>query len=228
MRKIILPILMVKIGFASVCNEVNLREHLPLMRERVEVVSKQERNGLCELVLKDGGGYFTLYAGKDFVIAGAMISRGVNLSQESILRAQAEDIKKLLPELDKLAVAKESRGEKTLYMITDPECPYCEASKKRAYELAKERGWSTAIVWFPLPSHPQAEKKAISFVCEKRTWQDYLNGLYGTSSCEEGISKVAKSKELLQSIVSGTPTFILSTGEVVVGANIRALEEKLR
>lgn len=106
---------MVKIGFASVCNEVNLREHLPLMPERVEVVSKQERNGLCELVLKDGGGYFTLYAGKDFVIAGAMISRGVNLSQESILRAQAEDIKKLLPELDKLA------------------------------------------------SHPQAEKKAISF-----------------------------------------------------------------
>lgn len=196
------------------------------MPEGVKIVSKQERFGLCELLIKGaGGGFFTIYAGKDFAIAGAMVSKGINLSQESILKAQREEIKRILPEIEKLGI-KEGSGEKVVYMISDPECPYCEGIKKKAYELAKERGWAISLVWFPIK--PTSQEKVMSFVCEKRGWKDYLAGSYGTSKCEEGIQYIARSREVLDGIVSGTPTFILSTGEVIGGANLKALEEKLK
>lgn len=226
MRVLALSLITSASVFAGICDEVNLREHFPLMPEGVKIVSKQERFGLCELLVKGaGGGLFTIYAGKDFAIAGAMVSKGINLSQESILKAQREEIKRILPEIEKLGI-KEGSGEKVLYMISDPECPYCEGAKKRVYELAKERGWAIALVWFPIK--PTSQEKVVSFVCERRGWKDYLAGSYGTSKCGEGIQYIARSREVLDGIVSGTPTFILSTGEVIEGANLRALEEKLK
>lgn len=226
MRTIALSLMASVSVFAGICEEVNLKEHFPAMPENVQIASKQERFGLCEYVVRSGrGGFFTIYAGKDFAIAGAMVSKGIHLSQESILKAQSEEIRRILPELAKLGI-KEGSGEKVLYMISDPECPYCEGIKKKAYELAKERRWAISLVWFPIK--PSSQNKVVSFVCEKRGWKDYLAGSYGTSKCEKGIQYITKSREVLEEIVSGTPTFILSTGKVIGGANLRALEEELR
>jgi hypothetical protein len=63
-------------AFAGVCDEVDLRRHLPFLPEAVEVVEKREVYSLCEMVLRDRGGYFTIYGTKDYVIVGNMISMG--------------------------------------------------------------------------------------------------------------------------------------------------------
>ena len=53
-------------AFAGVCDEVDLSKHLPFLPETVKVVEKREVYSLCEMVLRDRGGYFTVYGAKDY------------------------------------------------------------------------------------------------------------------------------------------------------------------
>jgi hypothetical protein len=57
MRKwVIIGSLSAGFAFAGVCDEVDLRKHLPFLPENVDVVERREVYSLCEMVLKDGGG----------------------------------------------------------------------------------------------------------------------------------------------------------------------------
>lgn len=227
--KLLLLGLLTNVAFSLECDQELLKKHLPFMPKDVKIAKTRRVFSLCEYVVEDRGNIFTLYAGEDFVLAGAMFSKGQPISRESVEEVQKERMKEVLKDLEKLYVAeiKGSQG-KILYMVSDPDCPFCEGAKNKVVEMAKKNNWTLRLVWFPLPVHPKAYDRAVSFVCEKRTWEDYLKSLYGTSKCEEGIKKVSESMETLKPYVSGTPTFIFSDGDVVQGANIKALEEKMK
>jgi thiol:disulfide interchange protein DsbC len=214
--------------FAGVCDEVDLSKHLPFLPETVKVVERREVYSLCEMVLKDGGGYFTVYGTKDYVIVGNMISMGKSVSNERVMEVQAKAIKEKLPDLRALAATVYGRGQKEVFFVSDPDCPYCNGIKRRVKELADKNGYKVYLLWFPLPMHPKAKEKAISFVCEKRAYEDYLADAYGKSVCSEGVSKVEKTLEVLSGLVNATPTFIFSDGRMVVGGDPRLLEEEMR
>ncbi len=219
---------MASFAFAGVCDEVDLKRHLPFLPEAVEVVENREVYSLCEMVLKDRGGYFTVYGTKDYVIVGNMISMGKSVSNESVMEVQSKVIKEKLSDLRALASTVYGRGQKEVFFVSDPDCPYCNGIKRKVKELADKNGYKVYLLWFPLPMHPKAKEKAISFICEKRTYADYLADAYGKSVCSEGAAKVERTLEALSGLVNATPTFIFSDGRIVVGGNPRLLEEEMK
>ena len=226
---ILLFLLSLSVVFGSVCEGVDLKRHFPFMPSDVEVLQKREVFGLCELVIRQKPNPpFTLYAGKDFVLVGELIKDGESLSRKSIEKAQEELFSQLVPKLRQVIATTYGNGEKEVFFVSDPDCPFCQGIKAKVKQLADERGYKVHLVWFPLPSHPQAKDKAISFICERRTYEHYLADAYGSSSCEEGKKKVEMALELLSEFVSGTPTFIFGDGRMVVGANPKALEANMK
>ena len=215
-------------AFAGVCDEVDLKKHLPFLPEAVEVVEKREVYSLCEMVLRDRGGYFTIYGTKDYVIVGNLISMGKSLSNERAAEVQSKKVKEKLSDLRALAATVYGSGQKEVFFVSDPDCPYCNGIKRKVKELADKNGYKVYLLWFPLPTHPKAKEKAISFICEKRTYEDYLADAYGKSVCSEGTAKVERTLEVLGEFVNATPTFIFSDGRIVVGGNPRLLEEEMR
>jgi thiol:disulfide interchange protein DsbC len=228
MRWLVIGSLVGSFAFAGVCDEVDLSKHLPFLPEAVKVVEKREVFSLCEMVLKDRGGYFTVYGTKDYVIVGNLISMGKSVSNERVMEVQSKAIKEKLSDLRALAATVYGSGQKEVFFVSDPDCPYCNGIKRKVKELADKNGYSVYLLWFPLPMHPKAKEKAISFVCEKRTYEDYLADAYGKSVCSEGVSKVEKTLEVLSGLVNATPTFIFSDGRIVVGGNPKLLEEEMK
>jgi len=220
--------LVASFAFAGVCDEVDLRRHLPFLPDSVKVVEKREVYSLCEMVLKDREGFFTIYGTKDYVIVGNMISEGRSVSNESVQAVQSKVVKEKLSDLRALAATVYGSGQKEVFFVSDPDCPYCNGIKRKVKELADKNGYKVYLLWFPLPIHPKAKEKVISFVCEKRTYEDYLADAYGQSICSEGTAKVEKTLEVLNGLVNATPTFIFSDGRIVVGGNPKLLEEEMR
>jgi thiol:disulfide interchange protein DsbC len=229
MRKlVVIGSLMSSMAFAGVCDEVDLQKHIPFLPDSVKVVDKREVFSLCEIVVKDRGGLFTIYGTKDYVIIGNLFSSGTSISNESVAKAQGNLVKERLSELRNLAATVYGNGQKEVFFVSDPDCPFCNGIKRKVKELADKNGYKVYLLWFPLPIHPKAKEKAISFVCEKRTFEDYLNDAYGKSICSEGSAKVEKSLEVLMDLVHATPTFIFPDGSVVVGGNPKVLEREMK
>ena len=232
MKKFLAFLGLISVSFASVCDKVNLKTHLPAIPSTVKVVSKKEKYGLCEIVLKDSNQYVIIYATKDFVLFGDLIRYGKSETQELLAKLRKEKFKEIRKELDKVVATTYRPVRKpraVLYFISDPDCPYCNAVKQKVKELADKYGLEIRLVWFPLPFHKGADKKAESFICLRKSFNDYLEDDYGSETCEEGREKIKKSIKLVQELgVNGTPTFFLDDGTMVVGANIKALENAIK
>jgi len=235
MKKYVVMLLLAGLSFGGVCDEVSLsslRDHLPLLPLDAKIISKNEKYGLCEVVLRDDNQYVILYATKDFVLFGDMIRHGKSETQELFAKLKKEKFRKLRKELDKVVAATYKPVKKpraVLYFISDPDCPYCNAVKGKVKELADKYGLEVKLVWFPLPMHKEAQSKAESFICSRKSFSDYLKDDYGNKSCRAGRKKIERAKELIRELgFSGTPTFILDDGTEIVGANVKALESAIK
>lgn len=230
MKRLVISAVFTSCVFAGVCEEVYLPEHVPVPPYKIE--SKREIFGLCELILNINGQLVPVYATKDFVISGEMFSRKRQITQVQLSAVRKKVIKENLLKLETLryvsykpANAEEGRY---FYFISDPDCPFCNRVKKKVKELADRYGYEIKLIWYPLPFHKSAKPKAISFLCENKTYEDYLKDDYGSKQCEEGKKDVEKNVRVLSGFVRGTPLFIFYNGEVVAGANISKLEEAMK
>ncbi|WP_457643351.1 DsbC family protein [Persephonella sp.] len=125
-------------------------------------------------------------------------------------------------------------AELTVYVITDPECPYCARFDKEMKKVLKNRkDVKFEVVLFPLPFHKHAQKISQRIVCEKsekkkkeilqQSFDAVNNKEYSKleklgKECEEG--KKAIDKHLMfgaQSGIGGTPAIIFPHGIVVSG-----------
>ncbi|HIQ48507.1 MAG TPA: DsbC family protein [Aquifex aeolicus] len=229
MKKFSAFVSLVSISFAGICDKVDLKKHVPVPSFRVE--SKREIYGLCEMIININNQLIPVYATKDFIISGEMFSYKKQITQEILEKVRKEITKRNLKKLEKLTYVsykpQNVSDGKYFYFISDPDCPYCNRIKKKVKELASKEGWEIRLIWYPLPFHPYAKQKAISFLCENKTFEDYLEGNYGKKQCDKGKEAIDKNLRTL-SFVRGTPTFIFPDGDVIVGANIKRLEQKLK
>ena len=217
-------------ALAGVCEEVKLSDHAPVPPYKVE--SKREVFGLCEMILNIGGQFVPVYATKDFIISGEMFSRKRQVTQAQLELVRRKVIKESLAKIETLRYvsyrpenAKEGRY---FYFISDPDCPFCQRVKGKVKELAEKYGYEIRLIWYPLPFHREAKPKAVAHYCENRSYEDYLKDEYGKKQCEEGKREVEKNLRVLRTFVRGTPTFVFPSGEVVVGANVKRLEEVMK
>jgi thiol:disulfide interchange protein DsbC len=230
MKKLLAAVFLSSLSFAGVCDEVKLSDHVPVPPHTVESV--REIFGLCEMILNINGQLIPVYATKDFIISGEMFSFKRQITKEKMDDVRARSIKKVLSKIGSIKyVSYKPEGAKKdryFYFISDPDCPFCNRVKARVKELADKYRYEIRLIWFPLPFHREAKPKAVSFLCENRTYEDYLRDSYGSKACEEGEKEVEKSLRILRDYVRGTPTFIFPDGEVVVGADTKRLEEVMK
>lgn len=106
----------------------------------------------------------------------------------------------------------------TVTVFTDVDCPYCKQLHKQIAEFNK-LGIAFNYVFYPLPIHPGADKKAEAVWCSgdrNAAYTDAMNGKDpGTKTCSNPIAELT---ELGKSIgVDGTPAIFTADGSHVGG-----------
>ncbi len=188
----------------------------------VEAVSPlQNIDGLCEVVIKVGIQPLVFYMDSkgEYLLAGNLISvkdkKNITRDrQQEFMKVSAEQLK----ELEKHVNVRHGEGEKYIYFITDPDCPFCKRSNPIVEEWAKKNNVQIRLIFFPLPIHPEAFIKAVSVICDKKGFKEYAEGYISQNQCEEGKRAVEANLELMEKLgINGTPTFIGMNGRVHSG-----------
>jgi len=187
--------------------------------QRLRPVSGME--GLCEVVVKVGLRPFVLYTdgkGENFLV-GEMVNAS---TKENLTRKTVEEFMTvsgdILQKLETLVNMTYGKGEKYVYYVVDPDCPFCKRFSPMLKEWASKKGVQVKVILYPLPIHPQAKPKTVAMVCDGRGYDDIHKNINTKNQCEKGKRAIEENLRFLQSIgVSGTPTVIGMNGRYVVG-----------
>jgi len=194
---------------------------------RVEKIKPSPAPGFCEAVLSlPSGEKKIVYVDESgrFCFVGRLydLQRALNLTELSLAelnRLSPEELK----ELDKLVAFEVGKGKKTLYLITDPQCPFCRRLEKTLDGLIRDGLVRVKVILYPLVTlHPTAKKECISLICDRRGWKELLSGYSSDHECEEGRRKVEEARRLLPRLgIRGTPAIVLPDGRLLRGAKSR-------
>jgi thiol:disulfide interchange protein DsbC len=179
-------------------------------------IQPTEAKGICQVQVKMGAQTRLLYVDGqgDFFLAGNLIEAksGRNLTMEAtqlLNRLGADDLR----QLEGLTAFTVGKGDKILYFVTDPQCPYCKQAEAILKKMTDKGELTVRFVFFPLPSHKGAKEQCISILCDKKGMEGFEKGYKSENQCAEGVKKVDESIAFLQKKgISSTPTFIFSDG----------------
>ena len=111
------------------------------------------------------------------------------------------------------------KGERVIYLFSDPDCPYCQSLEK---ELKNVDNLTIYLFLYPITKlHPNASTIANQVWCSKeqyQVWQNYvLNKIkpLNVKSCETPIEKNIQLAHTLA--IDGTPTLFLQDGSRISG-----------
>jgi len=206
----------------------SLKKLFPRVRNlRVEELRPSPVPGFCEVVVVPGPGVKKLFY-VDETGRYAFFGRLYDLKQgENLTQRRLAELNRLRPdqlkELDSLVAFQVGRGPKTLYLVTDPDCPFCRRLETTLDGLLKEGRITLKVILYPLTAlHPEAKKKCISLICDHKGWSELLAGYVSDHLCPEGQAKVEKAIKWLRNAgLRGTPALILPDGRVFPGAKTR-------
>ena len=184
-------------------------------------IQPSEVKGLCQVQVKLGAQIRLLYVdgSGDFFLAGNLIEAksGRNLTMEAtqlLNRLGADDLR----QLESLTAFTLGKGDKVVYFVTDPQCPYCKQAEAILKKMADKGELTVRFIFFPLPSHKGAKEQCISILCDKKGLEGLEKGYKSENQCAEGVKKVEESLAFLQKKgIASTPTFIFSDGIVNSG-----------
>ncbi|WP_445116508.1 DsbC family protein [Acinetobacter sp. WZC-1] len=171
---------------------------------------------------------YTDETAKYFLVGNLIDVKG----QKNITEQREQILKRIdvktLP-LDQAIKHVKGKGERVLYLFSDPDCPYCQKLEK---ELAKVENVTIYLFLYPITGlHPNAANVARQVWCSKdpyQSWQDYLihqKKPKKTADCTTPVEKNIQLANQLQ--ISGTPTFFLSDGSRISGARSASDIERL-
>jgi len=210
-----------------------LKKAFPRARNlKVQKVSKSPVAGFCEAVVSTGGPFKNIiYVDEkgEYAFLGQLLNLKTG---ENLTRKRVMELSKLKPEqvkkLEELVAFTEGKGKKVVYLVTDPDCPFCKRLEKTLLELIKEGKITVKVVFMPLERlHPKAKEKAIAITCDRKGLAELLAGYTSTNQCTEGKEKVEKAQKYLASLgIRGTPALILPDGRILRGALPRPQIEK--
>ena len=191
----------------------------------VEKVEPSEVSGLCSVILKvsdtDKGLVYVDPQGR-YLVAGNIIevSTKKNLTQEKLALLNKIVLNpSQLAELEKRVAFVHGKSDKFVYLITDPDCPFCKRAEEMLDELVKQGKLAVKIILFPLEQiHPEAKAKSISIICDKKGFEGLRQGYKSQNQCEAGKKLVEDAQKFVSTLrIKGTPTFIFPDGEMRSG-----------
>jgi thiol:disulfide interchange protein DsbC len=190
---------------------------------------------LCQVILKIPGRYIPCYVSDNSLILGHLYRDGQNISQHRISETKKSVFAAKTAELDKL-VAFSYRpsvgpvGERrTLYLITDPLCPYCHEIEPQLRDLADKHNLQVNLILYSVHgSH--GKEKCIEAVCRNFSFNEYINDGWrkkdpGRYDCDKGRLLIENTRKTASEIgIESVPMFILDDGRSITGADLTALE----
>ncbi len=189
--------------------------------------------GLCQVQVQIQKQNRLIYsdAKGDFLVAGQLFSTkdARNLTRETMMeinRLSKEEVKKL----DSLAAFTVGEKGKTIYFVTDPQCPYCKKAEAILEPLVQQGKLKVKYLLFPLKFHKGAKEESISIICDKKGLEGLKNRYRSENQCEDGKKKVDETvKFLMNKGITGTPTYIFPDGRYHSGVmDQKGLEKKLK
>ena len=183
----------------------------------ISTISRTPVEGIYELV----AGRNLMYTDKNgkYFIFGSIYDMTAQHDVSADRRAEINlvDIASL-PIADAIKVV-HGKGTHTLYVFSDPECPYC----KRAEEtLATVDDMTMYVFLMPIPQlHPSATALAEHLWCAEDkvlAWNNWMQkGVQpAVKYCDNPITRNQALAASMQ--VTGTPTFVREDGKIVTGA----------
>ena len=141
-----------------------------------------------------------------------------NLTEERMQALKSIDVKSL--PLKQAIKHVKGKGERVIYVFSDPDCPYCQHLEK---ELKNIDNLTVYLFLYPITRlHPNAESISQQIWCSKnqyQAWEDYLIDKKQPTSNKSCTNPIEKNIALAKSLeVDGTPTFFLQDGTRISGA----------
>jgi len=179
-------------------------------------VTRSEVPGFYQ-VLVDSTVFFISADGK-YLIRGNVfdIDTKDDLGQRQLSAVRKVTLAKI-PASKEIVFAPE-KPKYTVTVFTDVDCPYCKQLHKQIAEYNK-LGIAFNYVFFPLPMHPGADKKAEAVWCAKdrnSAYTDAMNGKDpGTKTCSNPIVELTDIGRSMG--VDGTPAIFSEDGQHIGG-----------
>ncbi|GAB6065144.1 DsbC family protein [Aquifex pyrophilus] len=224
MKKFIILGIIGGLAFATCPPEKDVKDLVDkIFRGKPEIanVSPVKELNLCQVVVKNGLRPVVLYVNKD--MSHLIVGNVIDLKEGKNLTAEARDKfakvdEETLKELEKLTDLTYGEGNKYVYFISDPDCPFCRRLEPVLKDWAKKNKVQIRHIFYPLPIHPKAKDKAVDIICSGKGYEYVHKDFEPKNLCEKGKEKVEKNIEFLSKLgVSGTPTLIGMNGKVQVG-----------
>jgi thiol:disulfide interchange protein DsbC len=193
-----------------------IQKTFPKLQFEIVRIEPAKAKGLCQIQLKIGPQNHLLYADSqgEFLLAGNLhdSKTGRNLTQETVQllnRLTPEELQQLEP----LTAFTLGQGKKIVYLVTDPQCPFCKQAESLVKKLIPKEDLSVRFLFFPLESHKGAREQSISILCDNKGIEGFDSGYRSDNQCSEGTKKVNNTIAFLQKKgVNSTPTFIFMDG----------------
>lgn len=206
-------------AFSQVCPSVDaVKKTVAKVFKReldVEKISPSVVPGLCQAVVKHKGQSRMIYTDTkgEFLIAGQVFTAdGLNLTAEAVKELNRFTLAELAKLNDLSAFTVGSKG-KTVYFVTDPQCPYCKKGEEELSKLAQDGEITAKFILYPLNFHKGSKEESISIICDKKGLEGLKNNYKSHNQCAEGKKKVEDAINLLKSKgITGTPTYIFTDG----------------
>ncbi len=227
MKKILLGLMLSGFLFGcakdSILTEIQVKEQLvksiPGLPKDAQVL-KSSTKGLYEVVI--GRKIFYVSSDGKYLIFGNMIdvATKTNLTEKRTQELSKIDWNKL--PLDLAIKVVNGNGERQIAIFSDPDCPYCKLFEQQT--VANLKNTTVYTFLFPLPMHPNAKDDAKKIWCSQNkaaTWISWMRSqvaLPTVTNCDTaGLDKIYEigTKDVQ---VDGTPTLILSNGQILSGA----------
>ena len=185
---------------------------------KITVVRESPVKGLYEVVMGRNVAY-TDDSGR-YLVFGHLYDMK---AQQDLTAGVLDDLNRVdvstLPLADAIKIVR-GKGERKLFVFSDPDCPYC---KQLETELAKLDNVTVYTFMMPLESlHPNAKAHTRAIWCapdKAKAWQTFMSTgklFPGATTCEPPTERVLALAERMG--VNGTPTLIFSNGQMAAGA----------
>lgn len=194
-----------------------------VLRNNIDVlkISPTTLSGVCEVQISMGGQkrlFYTDSEGKFFLLGQLIEAQsGQNLTRESmekLMRLSPEEMK----QLDSLVAFSAGTGEKVIYFVTDPQCPYCKKGEETLKKLVDSGEITMKVLFFPLDFHKGAKEQCIAIICDNKSLEDFDSGYKSENQCPEGTKKVNDTTEFMKNKgINGTPAYIFPDGQYHMG-----------
>lgn len=193
-----------------------IQKTFPKLQFEIVRIEPGQAKGLCQIQLKIGPQHHLLYTDSqgEFLLAGNLheSKTGRNLTQETV-----QLLNRMTPEelhqMESLTAFTLGQGKKVVFLVTDPQCPFCKQAESLVKKLIPKEDLSVRFLFFPLDSHKGAREQCISILCDNKGIQGFDSGYRSDNQCSEGTQKVNNTIAFLKRKgINSTPTFIFMDG----------------